>query len=94
MSSDKYYKLLKPLPHLEAGAILKKDGESYKAVNDIWNTPAAEGSTPSIGAKYVEHDSNSDWFERVYAINLLTKTVYKVKAAALEAMNREYSEGK
>lgn len=91
MSSEKFYKLLKPTYHLEAGAILKSDGGNYKPVSDIWNTDAADGCTPSITSTYVEHVSNSAWFERVYAVNLLTKTVYKAKAQALEAMNKEYS---
>ena len=94
MSSEKFYKTLQPLPQFEVGAILKKDGDSYKAVNDIWNTEAAEGKTPSIGAAYVEHESNSTWFERVYSINLLTKTVYLVKDAALAAFNKDYTESK
>lgn len=88
--SDKFYETLKPLPHLETGAILKKDGDSYKALSDIWNTEAADGATPSLGARYVEHASNSEWFKRVYPVNLLTKTIYKAKAEALEMMSKEY----
>lgn len=88
--SDKFYTLLKATYALEAGAILKKEGDKYKAVSDIWNTEAAEGKTPSISAEYVEAESNKEWFQRVYAVNLLTKTVYKVKAEALELMNKEF----
>ena len=88
--SDKFYTVLKPTYAFEAGAILKKDGDSYKAVSDIWNTEAAEGHSPSITARYVEHVSNKEWFQRVYAVNLLTKTVYKIKVEALELMNKEY----
>ena len=90
--SEKYYELLKATPSLEAGAILKRDADKsgYSAVSDIWNTEAAEGKTPSICATYVEHVSNKEWFKRVYAVNLLTKTVYKVKEEALELMNKEF----
>lgn len=88
--SDKYYETLQALPQFEAGAILKKDGDSYKAISDIWNTASAEGATPSIGARYVEHESNASWFSRVYAVDLLTKTVYKAKSEALAMMTKEF----
>jgi hypothetical protein len=88
--SEKYYELLKALPSLEAGAILKQDGDKYRPVSDIWNSESAEGKTPSICGTYVEHASNVEWFKRVYAVNLLTKTVYKVKAEALAIMNKEF----
>lgn len=93
MNTDaRCYKLLKALPQFAEGAILKKDGDSYKAVSALYYSVAAEesGATPSISAKYVEHESNSDWFQRVYEVNLVTKTVYKVREEALALIEKEY----
>lgn len=91
MAKEKFYRLKKDTPALNAGAILKKgDCDSdYQPISDIWDTDACESNNRSYFTAYVvEHAA--DWYERVYPVNLLTKTVYKLKAEAMEAMNKEY----
>lgn len=92
--SNKYYKVLKDTFLWEKGAILKYDetaGASggYEPINDIWSTEANAEANEYITAKNIEN--NPEWFERVYAVNLITKTVYKSKAEARELMEKEYS---
>lgn len=88
--SDKYYRVKKDTAGLEAGAILKFEGNGYKPISDIWNTDAVEnGHTVYLVGYGVEHAP--DWYERVYPINLLSKVVYKLKAEAKELMNKEHT---
>lgn len=90
ISMDKHYRLKKDLPGITAGAVLKKFGSVYEPINDLYNTDAVEeGTTPRYNIYSVEHAA--EWFERVYPVNLLTKTVYKLKEEAKELFSKEQS---
>ncbi len=91
MSSGKFYRVIKDHPLWDVGAIVKKNegSEEYQAIDDLF---AKEYLEPD--SDYTESDTvveKSGWFERVYPVNLLTKTVYKLKAEAKEMMEKEYA---
>lgn len=85
---DKYYRLKKDTPALDAGAILRLDGDGYKPIDDLYSTPAC-GDNPYFAKFTIENAS--DWYERVYPVNLITKTVYKLKEEAREYFSKEVS---
>ena len=90
--STKFYRVIKDNFLWEKGAILQNTasgstGQGYQPISDIWDT-TEHNSTEYISAKIIE--SNPEWFERVYQINLLSKTVYKLKAEAKEFTNKEF----
>lgn len=63
----KYYRVKKDNFMWKEGAILSSSaqGGGYQPLEDIWNnTPVNE--TEYISARVVEHENNSDNFERVY----------------------------
>lgn len=72
----------------EEGAILKSEGDGYVAVDEVWNH--VDLKTEYISDHIVENEGNSEWFERVYPVNLLSKTIYKGKAEAKELLSKEY----
>lgn len=88
MSTNKYYRVSQDTPIWSKGAILKKDGKNYEAISDIWD--AVEKHDEVLTEVIVE--KNPAWFERVYEVNLLTKTVYKTIDQAKEFFNKEYSD--
>ena len=84
----KYYRVKKNTFMWEEGAILKlnygsgSDG-GYMAISDLWDA-SEYVDDEYISKKIIEDKSNSEWFERVYSINLLKSTVYKIKEEAIE----------
>lgn len=85
----KFYKVLKDTFLWEEGAILKdQNSGQYVPVDDVFNK--VEDQSEYISAKIVE--KSPEWFERVYAVDLLTKTVYKVKAEAKLLLEKNYKE--
>ncbi len=88
ISMDKFYRVKKDLPWVTVGAVLKKVGSNYKLVNDLYTTDAVEeGQDLHFIAYGIEHAP--EWFERVYEVSLLTKTVYKLKEEAKELFSKE-----
>lgn len=89
----KFYKVIKTNFLWEKGAILTNDaddGKGYSPVSDIWNVIEDSGRDEYISDVFIE--KNPEWFERVYSVNLLTKTVYKTKEEAKTLLNKEYKE--
>ncbi len=86
---EKFYRVKKDLPTITAGAVLKVDGDdAYVPVNDLYNTDAVkQGKDPRFNVYMVENAP--EWFERVYPVSLLTKTVYKLKEEAKEFFSKE-----
>lgn len=88
----KFYRVKKETPAWEAGAVVsnEKDSAKYKTINDLWDKECIEGIEYWESLKVVE--SSPEWFERVYPVNLIKKTVYKLKAQAQELLSKEHSE--
>lgn len=86
----KFYRVKKDNFLWKEGAILKQDeSESgYEPVTDIWNV--LENQTEYITSRVIEN--NSEWFERVYEVNGLTKAIYLAKDKAIEYYNKNFQE--
>lgn len=85
MSDSKYYRVIQETPAWEEGAILKgSKTDGYRAINDIWDTPATEHVQ-----NYYESgrliEASPEWFERVYDVTVLGKVKYLTKDAAKAA---------
>lgn len=63
----KYYRIKKETLTWKEGAIISNaaSNDMYKPIEDIWNKEAANG-TEGTSSRLVEHQANSDYFERVY----------------------------
>lgn len=90
--SDRYYRAKKDSFMWDEGALLKCDDDEHcVSIDSVWN------ACESAGDEYISESiikAQPDWFERVYPVNLLTKTVYKPKAEAKELLSREYASKK
>ena len=84
----KYYRLKQDTFMWDKGAIIQSNGDGYRTADDIWNR--VKLGNEYISEHIIEDDGNADFFERVYPVNLLSKTVYKIKAEAKEMMSKEY----
>lgn len=86
----KFYRVTQDTFLWEKGAILtdEKNSSGYSPINDLWNK--LEKQDEYISTQLVE--KNPDWFERVYPVDLLTKTVYKLKDAAREHFAKQHTE--
>jgi hypothetical protein len=87
----KYYRVKKETFLWDEGAIIstsKDSNNEYRAVDPIFNR--LDDMTEYISANIIEADENKDFFERVYPVNLVTKTVYKAKEQAKEMLQKEY----
>lgn len=97
MANEKYYRVKKDNFLWSEGAILKQDLErgkesekyGYAPINDIWDTTENNG-TEYITGRIIEN--NPEWFERVYEVNLLTKTVYRTKEEAKEFITKNFKD--
>ncbi len=91
MSTKKHYRVKRDNFLWQVGAILENcaNNGSYMPLDktDIWNVTEYNGGE-CISSRIIEN--NPEYFERVYAVNLLTKTVYKLKAEAAELMAKSY----
>jgi hypothetical protein len=76
----KFYRVIKDIPALTAGAIMRFDGDdSYDAISDLWNRVELDDCY-SEEAAVVE--GSSEYFERVYEVEQGRKKVYLVQAEA------------
>lgn len=85
---NKFYRVLKESPLWDEGAIISDEtygsGNGYKAIDQVYVHDKCEHEY--ISSPIVE--SQPDWFERVYPVNLVSKTVYKLKAEAKEILSK------
>ena len=84
----KYYRVKKATFMWEEGAILSNEGGGYRTINDIWN--AVNLGNEYITDHIIENPENAQWFERVYKVDTVTRTVYEVKEKAKELLNRDF----
>jgi hypothetical protein len=88
---EKFYRVIKDVPAWELGAIVRKENDSdgYRTINKIWDKEYTKND-------YYESqtivENATEYFQRVYPVNLITKTVYKLKAEAKELLAKNYSE--
>lgn len=87
----KYYKVKEDTFMWEKGAIISDEGCSgqYRSINPIWDK--LEDQKEWIGDSVIEDKVNAKYFERVYPVNLITKTVYKLKEEAKQLLAKEHT---
>lgn len=85
----KHYRVIKNNFLWEEGAILKADGRGYVPIEDVWDATEHNGEE-YISTSIVEN--NPEWFQRVYSLNLLSKTVYKTKEEMKEYLKGTVTE--
>jgi hypothetical protein len=88
--NKKFYKVKQDTFIWEKDAIItnnSNEGKGYTAISDVYNKldPCKEYISDYMIEK------NSDWFERVYEANLITKVVYKTKEEYKEFLNKQHS---
>ena len=88
---SKYYKVLEDNFMWNKGGIIcdeKVEGE-FRSKDPIFDR--TEDQTEYISKGIIEDENNKDFFTRVYPVNLITKTVYKVKEQAKEMLAKEFN---
>jgi len=93
---SKFYKVIKENFLWDIGAILQRKkyedekcrSDGYSSIDHIYNKHE-EHSNEYISSSVVEN--SPEYFERVYPVNLVTKTVYKIKEEAKTMLARGYS---
>lgn len=74
-----YYRVKKDNFLWKEGAVLEKRADcgtgGYKPVEDVWDSTPCNGDE-YITSRIVEHENNSEWFERVYK-NTIAGSLYK-----------------
>lgn len=91
--NNKFYKVIKDTFLWEEGAVLTNsasNGNGYMPIDDIFIKECAENVGEYISDDIIEN--NPEWFQRVYPVNLLSKTVYKIKEEAKELLAKGYKE--
>jgi hypothetical protein len=87
----RYYKVLKDTPLWHAGAIITNDYPHgyYKPIetSTLWHTTDHDNCLTDTVVQHLP-----EWFQEVYPVNCLTKTIYKCKTEAIELMVKHYSE--
>jgi len=85
---NKFYKVVKENFLWEIGAVLKQtnDEKGYIPINDIYKK--IEDSKEYISKNIIENCP--EYFQRVYAVNLISKIVYKLKKEAKELIDKQY----
>lgn len=88
--STKYYRVTQDNFMWHKGAILVNNahgGDGYMPVDgtDIWDM--TDNQNEYISDRMIE--SNPVYFERVYQVNLLSRTLYKLKEEAREVMEKQ-----
>ena len=88
----KYYKVIKEHPLFVTGAILIKEGQSYKVLDPIYlkDIPNSTSDNWTEGAELIKNCP--EWFQRVYKVDLLTRVLYEVKDKALELLNKGFKD--
>ena len=83
----KYFKVIKENFLWDVGCILEtiSDGGGYRPIDDIYKKH--EGNE-YITSHIVEN--SPEYFQRVFKVDLLTRTVYKIKTEAQALLQKEY----
>jgi len=85
----KNYKVIKENFLWEVWCILKVNESG------CWYIPIDEVYKKHEWGEYISSiiiENSPDYFQRVYKVNLLTRTVYKVKEEAREMLEKQYKE--
>lgn len=89
----KCYKVIKDHPLWEVGTIIvEKDGNYYVADGFESHIKDIKGLSEKWHEGGTLVENQPEWFQRVYPVNLLTKTVYKARDEAKELMAKNYTE--
>lgn len=89
--TKKFYKVIKENFMWDLGAVLENsaNGEKgYYPIDGIWLK--REGSDEYISDYIIE--KSPDYFQKVYHVNLISKTVYKIKEEAKEMWAKQYKD--
>lgn len=86
-----FYRVLKDTPAWDAGAILKRIGDNYQTISDLWGTKAAD-ECENYYESYHIVEGAPDWYERVYEVSVLGKAKYLSREAAKKAHDTLYRE--
>ena len=88
---SKYYKVIKENFIWEVGAIITNENDSsgYEPVEEIYNVHP-DAVDEYISSSVVEN--SPEYFQRVYKVDLVTRTVYEVKEKAKELLSRSFQE--
>lgn len=86
----KYYKVLKTNFMWDEGAILESGGDGYRPISDIWNH--VDLGREYISDHIIENKDNSEFFQKVHKVDLLTRVVYETKDKAKELLAKAYKE--
>lgn len=86
----KFYRATKDSFLWSKGAIIAKkdDQRGYESISDLWNV-VEESDDEYISPGIVE--KSPDWFERVYEVNLLSKTMYLGKEEAKKILSDQFT---
>ncbi len=85
----KYVKVIKENFLFEEGAILEHKFNGYYPVNmAFYKDCVPNDSNEYISTAIIENCP--EYFQKVYPVDLLTKTIYKVKSEALEMLKKNY----
>ena len=87
---SKFYKVIKENFLWDTGAILEKSksDNGYKSIDEIYNK-FENHNDEYISTSIIENCP--EYFERVYPVNLVTKTVYKIKEQAKAMLEKAYT---
>ncbi len=93
--TKKFYRVLKDNFLWDEEAIISDSAEfgcsgGYVSIDDVFTKEC-------VGTEYISRniiEQSPDYFQRVYPINLLTRTVYKIREEAKEILksNKSYEE--
>jgi len=86
-----YYRNLKDNFIWDEGAIISND-KHYNEYRPIDNIFAKESTGHEYISAIVIESAPDGYFQRVYPVNLVTKTIYKVKEEAKELIAKNYKE--
>ena len=86
---NKFYKVIKDNFLWEEGAILKQtqNGTGYEPVDDLYKKHEGNEYITSVIV-----ENSPETFVRVYPVNLVTRTVYKLKEEAKAIMSKSMTE--
>lgn len=81
----RYFKVIKENFLWDIGCVLRPCTNGYSPIDDLYKKHDCD---EYISTKIVEN--SPDYFERVYKVDLLTKTVYVLKDKAKELLSKDY----
>lgn len=91
---SKFYRVVKENFLWDVGAVIEdkhtysRGNKAYATVDDIFKKHEDEDEEEVISAEIIE--ASPEYFERVYPVNLLTKTAYKAKEEAKALLAEQF----